>query len=538
MHAPCQGGLSERALRRCVPPRVENRPAPGAGRAEPGWTTRGPSANRTQSMRLVRRLTAYLLLAVGVVFGVDTFLGVTSHLALFDADMRRDERMLGGALARLVERAWREGGEAAAFELIETTNESFGPLDVRVVYLDRARGDPAGPSAPAHALAALERERALTHVRHEDESDSRLYTYVPLDVPGSSVVALELTEPLTHEAGYLRDRIRRKLTTAVVMALVAGLVAWLVGVRVVGRPVEALVAQARRIGRGDFSKPLALSHGYELSVLATEMNQMAAELEAAAQRVVDESRQRLEALEQLRHADRLTTVGKLASGLAHELGTPLNVVAGRAKMIASGEVESEEESVECARIIADQADRMAGIVRQLLDFARQRRGEKRPGDLCDVARQSVDLLQPLAVKQRLSLECHAPTAGVVARIDESQIHQALTNLVLNAIQAGPQGGRVTVTVASRREADESPLRSDHPGPWAVIDVQDEGPGIAAEALPQVFDPFYTTKPVGEGTGLGLSVSLGIAVEHGGWISVESTPGRGSCFHLWLPQEAA
>jgi signal transduction histidine kinase len=302
--------------------------------------------------------------------------------------------------------------------------------------------------------------------------------------------------------------------------------------------VSALVAKARRIGAGDFSGPLVIRRGDELSQLAREMNSMAAELDAAAHKVASESAARVRAVEQLRHADRLTTVGKLASGLAHELGTPLNVVAGRAKMIATGEIESPEEGTESARIIVEQAERMARIVRQLLDFARRRTNEKRSTDLGALARQTGSLLEPLAAKRGVSLRCEEPAAPVSAAVDASHIQQALTNLVVNAIQASDRERSVSIRVAVCDDAPEGPRGPRPGGPWALLEVRDQGVGIRAEHLPEVFDPFFTTKPVGEGTGLGLSIAHGIAEEHGGWIDVESGPQRGSCFRIWLPKDSA
>jgi len=306
---------------------------------------------------------------------------------------------------------------------------------------------------------------------------------------------------------------------------------------VVGRPVAALVDKARRIGGGDFSGPLQLRTRDELSQLATEMNSMAAALEAAARKVAQESAARLRALEQLRHADRLTTAGKLAAGLAHELGTPLNVVAGRAKMIATGEIESPEEGSESARIIVDQAERMARIVRQLLDFARRGVSEKRSADLGALVRQTCSLLEALGTKRDVSIRYHEPTPSVRAHVDAAQIQQAFTNLLVNAIHASQRGSHVDITVSS---VDVAPEGGPHEGqgPWAVIEVLDQGAGISVEQLPEIFDPFFTTKPVGEGTGLGLSVAHGIAQEHGGWIDVESEPTRGSRFRIFLPQVVA
>jgi len=486
-------------------------------------------------MRLVRRLTLYLLLAMGVVFGIDTFLSVRSHLALFDEDVRRDEKVLGAALARAVERVWQRQGEADAVSFLTSMDAAF-EVDVRLVYLDAEPDDAFAPAARGRALQALRRERTLTHVREEGDAAARLLTYVPLNVPSARPVALEVSESLAHERSYATARVRGTLLTGALAVLACGAVAWVVGTRVVGRPVDALVAKARRIGRGDFSEPLALRTRDELSQLAREMNAMAAELDAAARRVAHETAARLQTLEQLHHADRLTTVGKLASGLAHELGTPLNVVAGRAKMIATGELETEEVS-ESARIVAEQAERMTRIVRQLLDFARRGVSEKRDTDLGALARQTTSLLETLGAKRSVSLTCAEPPEPVSAKVDPAQIQQALTNLVVNAIQASASGGTVTLAASTSEQAEGAPP-NHAAGPWAVLEVRDRGTGIAAEKLTEIFDPFFTTKPVGEGTGLGLAVAYGIAQEHGGWIEVQSEPSRGSCFRIWLPRSGA
>jgi signal transduction histidine kinase len=262
---------------------------------------------------------------------------------------------------------------------------------------------------------------------------------------------------------------------------------------------------------------------------------MAASLDAATREIHAQSAARIAAQEQLRHADRLTTVGKLASGLAHELGTPLNVVAGRARMIAEEEVASAGEAVECARIIVAQADRMTGIVRQLLDFARRRGGERHPTNLSELTAQAAALLRPLAAKRGVAIEVAPVGPPIRGNMDPTQIQQAVMNLLMNAVQASTNGQ--AVRLAARAEEGTNPrtgLRSRH----AVLEVADEGAGIPPENLEQIFDPFFTTKAPGDGTGLGLSVAHGIAEDHGGWIDAESHAGRGSCFRIWLPLEAA
>ncbi len=490
-------------------------------------------------MRLVRRLTVQLLLVIGVVFAVDAWVGIREQLALFAEDGRRDHRILGQAFRGAAEAAWRERGEEGVRELLREANAHDEQLRIQLVLPQAVeRGEPH-PSASGAEGAARRRDGPPVHLREDGASVPQLVTTVPLQVPGLPGAVLQISESLGHERRLAASHLRRTLVTAASAVLACGIVAWLVGVRVVGRPVAALVAKARRIGGGDFSTPLDLAGRDELSLLAREMNAMAERLEAAKRHLAAESAARIAALEQLRHADRLTTVGKLASGLAHELGTPLNVVAGRAAMIASGEVEGPEEAVACARIVCQQTERMTAIVRQLLDFARRRGVEKVETDVAKLAQQTADLLEPLAARRGVDLIAASEPSGarLLARLDPGRIQQALTNLVVNAVHATLAGGSVRVRALRQDVAPET--AGERPaGPYAVLEVSDDGEGIPPDRLGVIFDPFFTTKRVGEGSGLGLSVAHGIVEEHGGWIDVRSTPGVGSCFRIWLPLEAA
>jgi two-component system NtrC family sensor kinase len=245
---------------------------------------------------------------------------------------------------------------------------------------------------------------------------------------------------------------------------------------------------------------------------------------------------RLKALDQLRHAERLSTVGKLSAGLAHELGTPLNVITLRAKAIAGGRATGPRAE-EAGKSIAEQATRVTNLVRQLLDFARRRPIQHGRVDVADVIQRTTNLVEPVATKAAVRLEGSDISGPVRVPGDAAQLEQVVTNLVMNAIQAMPDGGRIKV---STRLVEATPP-ADHGGtcrPWVRIEVEDDGPGIAEAALPHVFEPFFTTKDVGEGTGLGLAVCYGIVQDHGGWIEVATAPGKGTTFAVFLPQEAS
>ncbi|MDB4927671.1 MAG: histidine kinase, partial [Myxococcaceae bacterium] len=324
------------------------------------------------------------------------------------------------------------------------------------------------------------------------------------------------------------------VTATATAAAACALLVMALGVALVGRPVRRLVAQARRVGAGDFTGRLTLSRRDELGELAEEMNAMCDRLAAAHDRLLEETNARLAAQAGLEHADRLTTVGRLAAGLAHEVGTPLNVIAQRAQMVLAREVTGEA-ALDAARVVAEQADRITVIIRQLLDFARRRGPAKAVRDLRAVAAGAASLLAPLAQKRRVTIALVQPDAAVDVELDAGQIHQVLANLVVNAVDAMPSGGTVTVTV-SRGRAEAPAALGGGAAEYARVEVRDEGAGIPAEALPHVFEPFFTTKDVGEGTGLGLSVAHGLVREHGGWIAAQSPAGGGSLFTVYLPVE--
>lgn len=302
-----------------------------------------------------------------------------------------------------------------------------------------------------------------------------------------------------------------------VVLLLSGLLAAALGAWLVERPVAVIGQSVRALGDGRAQPPRARDRRDRLGELSKESN-------AVSERIVK--------CERLQHADRLQTIGQLASGVAHELGTPLSVIAVRARSITSGEVTGREAQASAAAIL-DQAARMTAIVRQLLDYVRRQRS---PMELIDDFREvvsgSMAMLEPLAEKQDVRVDLVLPEQPVLVRGDKTQLQQVVTNLAMNGIQAMTAGGRLRVEVGQAPASPPAPHgRATADGIW--LRVTDEGPGIATEHLPHVFEPFYTTKPVGEGTGLGLAVVQTIVHEHGGRVTAKNNPVAGACFTVSL-----
>jgi signal transduction histidine kinase len=480
-------------------------------------------------MRLVLRLTIAMTLGMCAVFAADRYVAVRQSAAMFEADAKSDQRTLGRALVLAATSVWQMHGEDAALRFVEDANQREAKTQIRWLRLDP--GPSAEPDAPDPAiLAQLRAGQEVTLFARDHDEFSRLDTYLPVLVGGTPMGAIELAESLAEERAFLRSRVRRAFVAGALMVIVSSLFAMVMGVQFVGRPIRSLMEKARRIGAGDFSVPLRLRQRDELSELANTMNSMADRLSQAHERVESETRERIAALEQLRHAERLSTVGRLASGIAHELGTPLNVISGRAKMIESGEVAGTQ-IVSNVRIIGEQVERMASIIRQLLDLARRRTPLRARVDMRIVLRDTLELLKPLASQADVELDLmqDKDSADTNVEVDVEQMRQVVANLVMNAIQASPRGGRVEVDIART-----VPEPGNGSRPYFRLEVRDQGAGIPPDVLPHVFEPFFTTKGVGEGTGLGLSVTHGIIDDHGGWIDVRSDPGRGTVFCVFLP----
>jgi PAS domain S-box-containing protein len=223
--------------------------------------------------------------------------------------------------------------------------------------------------------------------------------------------------------------------------------------------------------------------------------------------------------EQLRRTERVAELGTLASGMAHEIGTPMNVILGRAEYLM--ERTKEEPVRKGLQTIVSQVERITRVMNQLLAFARRRPIERRALDLRRTIEDNLEIFQERLAHNRITVETACADACPVVHADADQMSQVLINLVVNAIHAMPDGGFLKIALVPRQDMVE-------------LTLSDTGQGMSPEVIAKIFDPFYTTKEFGNGTGLGLTVVKGIIEEHNGTIHVESEVGAGTMFTICLP----
>ncbi len=484
-------------------------------------------------MKLFLQLYGYLLLGIIVLVGIDEYLSFRAEVEQYETDMVTSAVQNGKSISGMITHIWSEGGEEKARELIADASKS-GQFDIRWVWPELLLKTSFFSDVEKQQFNNLLDGKTVSfRMQHENES-LRRYTYVPV-VVGTQKGALELSQTLVPLEKYTRAMFIRALTITILFGFVCGLILYFFINWKIRQPLNKLMIHAQRIGEGDFRANRTLDGNDELTELAKSMNDMCSRLLIAKEKIKFEYDTRLKTLEQLRHTERLSSFGVISAGLAHELGAPLNVVDGRAKMIINEGLQNDE-IIECAEIIRKQAERMTGIVRQLLDFTRRPKQHISEDNIALLIKQVFQLLYPMAVKQQVFFALKQDEGtDVVFQADFSQLQQVMVNLLMNSIQAMPTGGKVEVSIANTMLPDAGD-NDGTPRKYIKLRVHDEGEGIQQENLEHIFTPFFTTKAIGSGTGLGLSIAHGIVEEHGGWIDIESRVKNGACFSVYLPMQ--
>ncbi len=237
---------------------------------------------------------------------------------------------------------------------------------------------------------------------------------------------------------------------------------------------------------------------------------------------------------ELRQQERLAAVGQLAAGIAHDFNNILAVIVLYAQMALQGQ-DLPQRLRSDIRVIAQEADHAADLVQQILDFGRRAMLEPRPMDLVPFLEEQTKLLER-TLPEDIRIALHLSCSEAMVHADPTRMQQMVTNLAVNARDAMPHGGTFTIGVNALNVAPgtDPPLRDMAPGEWICLTFADTGTGIAPEAQPHIFEPFYTTKEPGKGSGLGLAQVYGIVKQHNGTIALDSKPGCGTTFTVYLP----
>lgn len=483
-------------------------------------------------MKLALKFTVSFIVVLCLVFTANAYWRVKRERSLFVEDIRLDQRSLGIHLATAVHQLWDTDGADGVRAFIKTADElrprthvgwiAAESLAVRMRdrNLPEATRDSVlrgvGPVAYAFTVGDQEYENSL----------------VPVHLGDSSLGAIELSESFEEEKKYIGNSVYRLFITWVVIIVLTGGISGVLGILLVGRRVNTLISKARRVAGGDFSGPIQIGGADELTELARELNAMSDRLEESKRRLADEVVAHRATSEQLRHANRLSTSGFLSSALAHELGTPLNVVLLKANALASGPANPDEIQSN-ARSIVEQVNRMGQITRLMLDYTRRRSGIRTVLDLGELCRRVLALASPTAHRSGVALDLRLPSDPVSLVADSIAVQQALMNLVLNGIQAMPGGGTLTLSLERRR--DDSGRAAGRQ--WICLTVEDEGPGIAPEYRGRIFEPFFTTRQAESGSGLGLCIAQHLVKDHNGRIEVDFDRPKGVAFSIVFPEEA-
>jgi two-component system NtrC family sensor kinase len=476
-------------------------------------------------MRIATRLWIALLVTIVLVLGGGVYIRVRHEQRLLLEVTKRDRKFFALVLQTALSRPGEEADPLEEARLLLAREEiAEAHITTRLVSTGPSSSLPK-PRLKSAQMAPLQHGEVVV-----ESYGGELLTYVPLE---QRDVALELAEP--HAIDVLLTRVgwQSLWTQSLSLAAMGGLVTFAIVSLLVGRPLALLTELARQIGSGNLNARANVPRGkHEVAILAREMNGMAEQLLAAHRAVEELGADRVAALEQLRHADRLRTVGQLASALAHELGSPLNVVSGYARLIEQ-DPEVSSDSRASARTILEQTSRMTGIVKELLSFARRKGKQAEELDLKALAQRAARTLEPLTKSHATNIRISEGAGSVRVYADGQQLLQVLTNLLTNAMHAMPRGGDIDITVD---ELEVEPPTGVHApkGRYARIAVTDYGVGIEESDIPHLFEPFFTRKGEGEGTGLGLAVVEGIARDHHGWVSVRSARDSGSTFEFFLP----
>lgn len=474
-------------------------------------------------MKLATRLTLAIGLCAVVLFTAGGALLLQYERRELEAVARKEALLLARSLQVSFENALRD-------RQIEDVSETLAALervepDVGIFVFDE-EGTLVGASAGAVASDEthdLERRARTSSQSLVELTSSTLRVGMKLrDETPESPSAIVLEKPLAALQGDLA-RTRRFITTTVLAFVAAvALIAWVLTRRYVGAPLRKLVRDMRRVREGDLSVAQGARSFDEVGETAHEFDELVKALATARTHAREEgdARQRIE--RGLQDADKLITLGQLSAVMAHEIGSPLQVLEGRARALTrhAGDADATRRT---AQMLVEQTERITRIVGQMLSITRRRAPAPSTLNGAQCVQAVVALLEMEARRREVSLRL-TTSGDATVFADADQLQQVALNLLRNAIAASPKKTTVSVRVGG----DGEPF---------VLEVEDEGVGLSADVRAHLFEPFFTTRSHEGGTGLGLSVVHTIVREHRGAVEFPEVP-RGCVARITLPRSDA
>jgi two-component system NtrC family sensor kinase len=526
-----------------------------------------PARLKTLFSSLAARLLVPLFLTVGVVLSVHaliSFASIKDHfLALVGGEAQRSSSLIrrathdGMLLNRLdevqatIERL-AEGPEVAAIRVYDKEGQVVLSSDRSEIGLHiPVDVDPCTRCHQEGAHSDVVSTEAAEVVRASGNEVLRRLTVIENE-PACSTGGCH-TEAATHSVlgvldvemstlpvqGALRSARISIVWTTFVLIIVIGIVAAVMFRRLIHQPIARLQEGTRRIAGGDLATRIDVRGGHELARLAGDFNRMAEDLRRAQNELTEWShtleekvavkREELrKAQRQVLHMEKMASLGKLSATVAHELNNPISGMLTYARLVERELAEQpldpgvRSELERYLRLVQQECTRCGAIVKNLLVFARRSGAEMASVDVNPIVERSLMLVRHRLDMSGTELRTSFLEGDAHVVADPGQVQQALVALLVNAVEAMGEGGVLSVSV----EGDRDGVR---------VDVRDTGPGITADVLPLIFEPFFSTKDSESGVGLGLAVVYGIVHRHGGTVDVESEVGVGTTFHLRFPR---
>jgi signal transduction histidine kinase len=482
-------------------------------------------------MRVRPWLVLLLLVPMMLILSVYAYLRIEEQRAERLAEFARRVGVTSTAIRLVVEHVLRTGSRADLERLLADLVTKQTEI-VRIRLLDADLRPVADRNLlPRDAGVNLGRHRQVIQSGQPDAVFRRVESFglhsdlLPLR-PRSATVegvleVVHVAAQLEHELLTINREIALRVGT---LLLILVLVVWFALRRLVLQPLDDLMAGIRRVAEGAPHAAVPVRRRDEFGRVAESFNQMTERLEMARRALEAEAERSLSLATHLRRTETLATAGKLSSAIAHEVGTPLNIIAAQTEIVLQS-LPPEHPRRPDLEIIAKQIDRITNIIRSALDPFRPREAEPEPTSVAGVLEVVSPLLRHAARARGVTLA--VPRLDVPPVLaDPGHLQQVLINLLMNAVEATPEGGRVELAARTASKDGRAGV---------LISIKDTGTGISPENLPRIFDPFFTTKPAGEGTGLGLAISRDLVNRQGGEIRVESQPNKGTLFSVWLPQ---